>query len=173
MFISTSIQPEQSQALIHTSLSHTTARPGPGETPSNSVHNAVNADFLDAHNSYPCSQQQLSPSKQRRVSFCRYHSEPDIRSVAVQTSSHFSFSSAFEAQCGKQRPSPRQNVTPVLPSLSSATSSADRRPSITHSATSLDWDRRHEGVLHGVTTATHISTRLGGGPPSCCRCRYV
>ena len=95
----------------------------------------------------------------------RHVSEPNIRSVAIQPASHYSLSSATEARYQQQQRRRRQqqhrqsfqhSVTPVLPSPTSASFSADRRPSTAGSASS-GWEPRGdfaEPPLQGVTSVT-------------------
>ena len=106
------------------------------------------------------SSRQSFPSQQHPVSLNRHLSEPNIRSVAAQPASHYPLSNAAE-QRYQQRQQPHRHsfqhgVTPVLPSPSSATFSADRRPSTAGSATSSGWDHRdtHAEPLQEVTAVT-------------------
>jgi len=115
-------------------------------------------DFLRTQNNSLSPRQQSFHSQQRRVSFCQYHSESDLPSLASQTPLYCPFSSTIEVQCQKQWRSPQHAVIPVLPSRSSATFSADRRPSIAHSAISPSGDNSR---ADGVTPTNRVVIRGG------------
>lgn len=84
---------------------------------------------LHAHSDSLFSLQQSFPS-QNRVSLSRYHSEPDIRTVAAQAEpSHNSIPSAAEAQNQRRRRSLQHGPAPVLAFPNSAVISTDRGPS--------------------------------------------
>ena len=82
---------------------------------------------LHAHSDNLFSLQQSFPS-QHRVSLSRYHSEPDIRTVAAQAEpSRNSIPSVAEAQ-NRRRRSSQHGPAPVLAFPNSAVISADRGP---------------------------------------------
>jgi len=95
----------------------------------------------------PSARHQSFPSQEHPASLNRHLSEPNIRSVAAQPAPHHPLS---------RRPQHRQsfqhNVTPVIPSPSSASFSVDRRPSTAGSAASSGWEQEVTGVTagHGV-----------------------
>ena len=111
-----------------------------------------------------------SPSA-RHQSFSSQHSlnrpvsEPNIRSVAAQPAPHYPSSNPTERHYQQQRrrsqhrQSFQHSVTPAIPSPSSASFSAERRPSTAGSAASSGWELEpprgdiHAEALQDVTTS--------------------
>ena len=115
-------------------------------------------DFLRTQSNGPSPRQQSSHSQQRRISFCQYHSESDLPSLASQPPLCCPFSSTIEVQRQKQWRSPQHAVIPVLPSRSSATFSADQRPRMDHSAIRPSGN---SSCADGVIPTARIVTRGG------------
>jgi len=115
-------------------------------------------DFLRTQNNSLSPRQQSFHTQQRRVSFSQYHSESDLPSLAPQPPLYCPFSSTIEVQRQKQWRSPQHAVIPVLPSRSSSTFPADRRPSIAHSAISPSGDSSR---ADGITPTTRVVIRGG------------
>ena len=103
--------------------------------------------------------QSFSSQQQHPGSLNRHLSEPNIRSAAAQPPPHYSLSNAPETRYQQQplpqhRHSFQHSATPVLPSPSSASVSADRRPSTAGSAASSGWESIRAEPLQGITAAT-------------------
>jgi hypothetical protein len=96
------------------------------------------------HPSFPPQQHPGPPN--------RHLSEPDIRSVAAQPAPHHPLSDSRYQQQRRHlhRQSFQHSVTPAIPSPSSASFSADRRPSTADSAASSGWGETLQEVT-GVT----------------------
>jgi hypothetical protein len=98
------------------------------------------------------------------TSLNRHVSEPNIRSVAAQPAPHYPLSNPTETRYQQQhrRPQHRQSfqhsVTPAIPSPSSASFSADRRPSTAGSVASSGWELESRDIraepLQEVTGVT-------------------
>jgi hypothetical protein len=107
----------------------------------------------------PSARHQSFPS-----SLNRPVSEPNIRSVAAQPAPHYPLSNPTETRYQQQRrrsqhrQSFQHSVTPAIPSPSSASFSADRRPSTAGSAASSGWELEprdiHAEPLQEVTSVT-------------------
>ena len=114
----------------------------------------------DASPPSPSTYHQSFSSQQHPSSLNRHLSEPNIRSAAAQPPPHYSLSNAPETRYQQQQRLPQHrhsfqhSVTPVLPSPSSASVSADRRPSTAGSAASSGWESIRAEPLQGITAAT-------------------
>jgi hypothetical protein len=104
----------------------------------------------------PSTRHQSFSSQQYAGSLNRHLSEPNIRAIAAHPPPHYPSSNAAEVRYQQQqrRPQHRQSFQHgVLPSPSSASISAERRPSTADSAASSGWESRGES-LQGMTTVT-------------------
>ena len=123
--------------------------------------------FVHTPGGSPSARHQSFPSQQH-TSLHRPVSEPNIRSVAAQPAPHYPLSNPTETHYQQQRrrsqhrQSFQHSVTPAIPSPSSASFSADRRPSTASSAASSGWELEARGDIHaeplqqevtGVTTS--------------------
>jgi hypothetical protein len=105
------------------------------------------ARFLHPPSGSPSSRQSF-PVQQHPGSLSRHLSDPNIRSaVAAQPPSHYALTNPAEQRYPQRRQSHRQSfqhgLPSVLPSPSSASFSADRRPSTAGSAASSScWEQR-------------------------------
>ena len=103
------------------------------------------ARFVHTPGGSPSSRPQPYPSQQHPTPLNRHFSEPNIRSVAAQPAPHHHLTETrYHHQQRRQqhRQSFQHSVTPAIPSPSSASFSADRRPSTASSAASSGWEPR-------------------------------
>lgn len=106
--------------------------------------------FVHTPGGSPSARHQSFPS--HPTSLNRHVSEPNIRSVAAQPAPHYPLSNPAETRYQQQRrPQHRRSfqhsVTPAIPSPSSASFSADRRPSTAGSAASSGWELEARGDM--------------------------
>jgi hypothetical protein len=98
--------------------------------------------FLHTTSGSPSSRQSF-PAQQHPGSLSRHLSDPNIRSTVAQPPSHYPLTEQrYPSRRQSHRQSFQHGLTPVLPSPSSASFSADRRPSTAGSATSSSWEHR-------------------------------
>ena len=100
------------------------------------------ARFVHTPGGSPSARHQPYPSQQQ---LNRHFSEPNIRSVAAQPAPHHPLTETrYHHQQRRQqhRQSFQHSVTPAIPSPSSASFSAERRPSTASSAASSGWEPR-------------------------------
>ncbi|KAI0306065.1 hypothetical protein B0F90DRAFT_1695775 [Multifurca ochricompacta] len=122
--------------------------------------------------------QQQQQQQQHSVSLNRHLSEPNIRSVINQPSSHYSLSSVTDQRLQQQQQQQQQRrqqqnqsfqhgvTSTVLPSPSSAVFSVDRRPSTAGSATSSGWETTTRDIrVQEVTGVTQTQTQTQDLPP--------
>jgi hypothetical protein len=131
--------------------------------------------FVHTPGGSPSARHQSFPSQQHPTSLNRHLSEPNIRSVAAQPAPHYPLSNPAETRYQQQhrRPQHRQSfqhsVTPAIPSPSSASFSADRRPSTAGSAASSGWELEPRGDIRaeplqevtGVTPSHGVYASIG------------
>jgi hypothetical protein len=99
----------------------------------------------------------------------RHVSDPNIRSTAAQPAPHYPLSNTAETRYQQQRRRPQHrhsfqhSVTPAIPSPSSASFSADRRPSTAGSAASSSWDPRGDirAELESLQEVTDVTPSHG------------
>lgn len=109
--------------------------------------------FVHTPGGSPSARHQSFSSQQHPTSLNRHLSEPNIRSVAAQPAPHYPLSNPTETRYQQQQRRPQhrrsfqQSVTPAIPSPSSASFSADRRPSTAGSATSSGWELEPRGDI--------------------------
>jgi hypothetical protein len=135
----------------HTEISSTLSKP----TPSHAVSSTTPLNDPTRHPRFAHTPGG-SPSARHQSfssSLNRHVSEPNIRSVAAQPAPHYPLSNPTETRYQHQqrrsqhRRSFQHSVTPALPSPSSASFSADRRPSTAGSAASSGWELEPRGDI--------------------------
>ena len=108
--------------------------------------------FVHTPGGSPSARHQSFPPHQH-TSLNRPVSEPNIRSAAAQPAPHYPLSNPTETHYQQQRrrsqhrQSFQHSVTPALPSPSSASFSADPRPSTAGSAASSGWELEPRGDI--------------------------
>jgi hypothetical protein len=121
--------------------------------------------FVDTPGGSPSARHQSFPSHQH-TSLNRPVSEPNIRSVAAQPAPHYPLSETHYQQQRRRsqhRQSFQHSVTPAIPSPSSASFSADRRPSTAGSAASSSWELEPRGDIRAepLQEATGVTPSHG------------
>jgi hypothetical protein len=105
----------------------------------------------------PSARHESIPSQQHPASLNRHLSEPNIRSVAAQPAPHHPLTDTryhYQQRRHQHRQSFQHSVTPAMPSPSSASFSAGRRPSTASSGASSGWESRGAETLQDVTSVT-------------------
>ena len=128
--------------------------------------------FVHTPGGSPSARHQSFPS--HPASLNRHVSEPNIRSVAAQPAPHYPLSNPTESYQQQQRRPPHRrsfqhSITPAIPSPSSASFSADRRPSTAGSTTSSGWELEPRGDIRaeplqevtGVTPSHGVYASIG------------
>lgn len=129
--------------------------------------------FVPTPGGSPSAPHQSFPS--HPTSLNRHVSEPNIRSVAAQPAPHYPLSNPTETRYQQQHRRPphrrsfQHSVTPAIPSPSSASFSADRRPSTAGSAASSGWELEPRGDIRaeplqevtGVTPSHGVYASIG------------
>ena len=157
-------QREREESLLDPWLPNTAAGPSADVSSTLSkpthTHPIDPTRFVHTPGGSPSPRHQSIPSHQHPTSLNRHLSEPNIRSVAAQPAPHYPLSNPTETRYHQQhrRPQHRRSfqhsVTPAIPSPSSASFSADRRPSTAGSAASSGWELEPRGDIQEVTGVT-------------------
>ena len=125
------------------------------------------ARFLHPPSGSPSSRPSFPAQQQHPGSLSRHLSDPNIRSAVAQSPTHYALSNPAEQRYPQRRQSHRQSfqhgVTPVLPSPSSASFPADRRPSTAGSATSSSWEHR-DALAESLQEVTGVPPSQGAHP---------
>src|SRR6266436_1686093 len=123
--------------------------------------------FVHTPGGSPSARHQSFPPHQHPASLNRHVSEPNIRSVAAQPAPHYPLSNPKEPRYQHQQrwPQHRQSfqhsVTPAIPSPSSASFSADRRPSTAGSVASSGWESRGDISAEPLREVTVVTPSHG------------